>query len=114
MVTFHSKAAADVTMYEKHAEPLLQLLNKDVKRGVITAEETGPAIALLEGEVRRSETMPLHDDVHPHVHAEDEDPEGPQRREPVRFAARVYPFLDMLREAHRKHCDVLWGVVGPV
>ena len=37
LVTFKSKAAAEVLMYEDHAKRILDLLNKDVKRGIITA-----------------------------------------------------------------------------
>ena len=45
LLTFKSKGAADVLMYEAHAKPLLDLLHKDLKRGVITAAEAGPATA---------------------------------------------------------------------
>ena len=47
LVKFHSKAAADVLMYEQHAEPILRMLNKDPVRGIITAEQTAGAIAML-------------------------------------------------------------------
>ena len=38
LVKFKSKAAADVVMYEEHAKLILDLLGKDVKQGIITAE----------------------------------------------------------------------------
>ena len=39
LVTFKSKAAAEILMYEAHAKPILDLLGKDIERGVITADE---------------------------------------------------------------------------
>ncbi len=51
LVTFKSKNATDVMMYAEHAKPILDLLHKDIQRGVITAAETGPAIAALEAAI---------------------------------------------------------------
>ena len=48
LITFKSKAAADVTMYQVHAKRLLDLLNKDLTRGVITAAETAHAAVPVE------------------------------------------------------------------
>lgn len=53
LITFKSKAAADVLMYATHAKPILDLLGKDVGRGVITAGETGEAIRHIEAEIVR-------------------------------------------------------------
>ena len=39
LVTFKSDADADIVMYRKHAEPILQMLGKDVERGILTPEE---------------------------------------------------------------------------
>lgn len=111
LIKFHSKAAADVLMYEQHAEPILRMLNKDLHRGIITADQTAGAIAMLEQEIARSASMPQHDDVHVHDHrinADDED--DPKPRQQVSFAARAYPLLDMLRAANKMHTDVVWGV----
>ncbi len=51
LVTFKSKAAAEILMYEAHAKPILDLLGKDIERGVITADETGQAIERIESEI---------------------------------------------------------------
>ena len=51
LVTFKSKAAADILMYAAHAKPILDLLGKDIERGVISAEETGQAIERIESEI---------------------------------------------------------------
>jgi len=108
LITFHSKAAANVTMYEQHAEPFLKLLHKEIKRGVITAAETDNAIAVLEGEIKHHENFPPEE--HQHIHTGDTEEENAHPLESVRFGARFYPLLDMLRESHKQQCDILWGV----
>lgn len=110
LIRFHSKAAADVLMYEQHAEPILRMLNKDLERGIITADQTAGAIAMLEAEITRSASMPQHDDVHVHGHHLQDDEEDPKPRQQVSFSARAYPLLEMLRAANKMRADVVWGV----
>jgi len=113
LITFKSKAAAEVTMYEQHARRILDLFGKDVKRGVITAAETPSAIARLEAEIAESRLHPVSDEVvhdidaHHGDQGDDNDHEDPQI---VTFATRAYPLLEMLRAARTDNADVLWGV----
>jgi hypothetical protein len=110
LITFKSKAAADVLMYDTHAKPLLDLLGKDAGRGIITAAESGPAIARIEqaiadGKVAASTgqdptIVPLPDDA---------EPEQIERSR-VSLSTRAYPLLEMLRAAQRGGNDVMWGV----
>ncbi|MCP1575448.1 hypothetical protein RB25_14480 [Herbaspirillum rubrisubalbicans] len=113
LITFKSKAAADVVMYESHAKPILDLLHKDVARGVITATEAGEAIAVLEQQINASKSHEaaeaLARDVNAH-HNGDIDDNKHEKIEPVSFSARAYPLLDMLREAKKGNYDILWGV----
>ena len=113
LITFKSKAAADVVMYESHAKPILDLLHKDPARGVITAAEAGDAIAQLESQINASKAHDaaeaLARDVNAH-HNADIDDHKHEKIEPVTFSARAYPLLDMLREAKKGNYDVLWGV----
>jgi hypothetical protein len=113
LITFTSKAAAEVTMYKEHAKRILDLLGKDVDRGVITAAEAPQAVAVLEKEIAETRLHQASDDVQRDVHAhhgeasEDTDHEG---MEVVSFATRAYPLLEMLRAARDGGFDVLWGV----
>ena len=60
LVTFKSKSAAEVLMYKEHAKRILDLLHKDVNRGVITAAETGNAVKKLETEIAETgRSLPL-------------------------------------------------------
>jgi hypothetical protein len=98
-------------MYEEHAKPILDLLHKDIKRGVITSAETANAISLLEAAI--SENKKLQDTDKPQkdddVH-HDDDEEAHTKVQPVSFSTRVYPLLEMLRAAHDGGNDVMWGV----
>lgn len=107
LLTFKSKGAADVLMYEAHAKPLLDLLHKDLKRGVITAAEAGPAVARLEQEIAQSKSHETPPDMD--IDEDDED-KAREVRTFVSFGTRAYPLLEMLRAAQRGGHDVMWGV----
>jgi hypothetical protein len=113
LVTFKSKAAADVIMYREHAKRILDLFSKDVERGVITAAETSAALAKLNAAIEESRARPVPDDASDestqrakHV---DDDLES-KVSQTVSFATRAYPFLEMLRAAEKKGADIAWGI----
>ncbi len=109
LVTFKSKAAAEVMMYSVHAKPLLDLLGKDVGRGVITAEETGEAIRRIEAEINeRKQAQAAHE--HAEGARQDEQEDESAAAGYVSFGTRAYPLLEMLRAAHREQAFVMWGV----
>ena len=114
LITFTSKAAAEVTMYKEHAKRILDLLGKDAGRGVITAAEAPLAVATLEKAIAETRMHHASDDVQRDVIAhhgedvgDDTDHEG---MELVSFSTRAYPLLEMLRAARDGGYDVLWGV----
>jgi hypothetical protein len=113
LLTFKSKGAADVLMYEAHAKRILDLLHKDTKIGVITAAETANAISVLEKVINNnrsheaSEAIQQDVDAHHNANGDDNNHEHIDR---VSFANRAYPLLDMLREAEKGNYDVMWGV----
>jgi hypothetical protein len=113
LLTFKSKGAANVTMYEAHAKRILDLLHKDVKIGVITAAETAHAVSVLEEQIGASRkheaSEAIQRDVAAH-HNENGDDNNHENVDHVSFANRAYPLLDMLREAQKGNYDVLWGV----
>jgi hypothetical protein len=114
LITFTSKAAAEVTMYKEHAKRILDLLGKDVNRGVITAAEAPKAVEILEKEIAETRLHHASDDVKRDViahHGEDVgDDSEHEGMEVVSFATRAYPLLEMLRAARNGGHDVLWGV----
>lgn len=113
LITFKSKAAADVPMFEMHAKRILDLLHKDIRRGVITAAETGKAIATLESEILQSRAHSAAEDVRHDVEAHHGDFGDDNEHEPtqiVSFATRAYPLLEMLRAAQKGGHVVAWGI----
>jgi hypothetical protein len=87
------------------------LLNKDIKRGVITSAETGDAIARLEAEIQQSRTG--SEEVRPDADADNGDADDDNTQSPARgvsFATRVYPLLEMLRAAQKDGHTVAWGI----
>lgn len=113
LVKFKSKAAAEVLMYEDHAKRILDLFHKDVKRGVITAEEAPQAVAKLEAEIAESRLHPMTEEVQRDVAAHHNEKGDDNEHEPVEFvsfATRAYPLLAMLRAAKQERQDVMWGV----
>jgi hypothetical protein len=113
LITFKSKAAAEVTMYEAHAKPLLDLINKDTKMGVITAAEASAVAAKLEAVVKESKAHPTTEDVARDIvahHQDGKDDHDHEAAQFVSFATRAYPLLEMIRAAARGGNDILWGV----
>ncbi len=113
LITFTSKAAAEVLMYKEHAKRILDLLHKNVDRGVITAAEAANAVTILEKEINESRlhaiSAEVERDVHAHHNDAGDDPEH-ENAEVVSFSSRAYPLLEMLRAANAGGHDVLWGV----
>jgi len=99
-------------MYQEHAKRILDLLHKDLARGVITAEEAPRAVALLEGEIDESRKHQVSEQVERDVHAHHGETEDNDHEpiEVVTFSTRAYPLLEMLRSARDNKTDVLWGV----
>jgi len=112
LITFKSKAYPNVMMYQEHAKRILDLLEKDPERGVITAAEAPKAVALLEHEIDESRKHQATDEVEQDVkaHAGDAEDTDHEQAEVVTFSTRAYPLLEMLRAARDQGSDILWGV----
>jgi hypothetical protein len=110
LVTFSSKAGADILMLSQHAKPLLQIVGKLddsglAMRGVFMPEHLAHTISQLEQAIAHS---PDPADV-------DEDEEfvrDPISR-PVGLRQRAFPLLDLLKRAKEKGLPVLWEASSP-
>ena len=130
LVIFKSKAVADIIMFEENARQILDLFGKDVEKGIITAEQTGPAIIALEKEIERRKQIEAEEKAEQEKREKEElerqereeeeneeekdvfdkKKEAPKPEPPVSFSARSYPFLQLLKAAHKKKKDIVWGV----
>jgi hypothetical protein len=104
LVTFSSKAGADILMLSQHAKPLLQIMGKLdgtelAERGVFMPEDIAQTIAQLEQAIALS-PAPADDD-------DDDAPRDPITR-PVGLRQRAFPLLDLLKRAKEKGLPVLW------
>ena len=108
LITFKSKAAADLLMYKTHAKPLLDSLGKDLDQGIITAEDMATAIAALENEITLSKRQPSVD--HDHNDSKDSYGDDFESSKQVSISARAFPLLEMLRAAQKENTFVMWGV----
>ena len=105
LVTFKSKAAADVPMYAEHAKALLAIVGKslepaDAPRGIITAADVPAALAKLKAAADASKRDEKN-------RPRDEEPGTPIA---VGLAQRAFPLIDMLTRAASESRDVVWGV----
>lgn len=108
LITFKSKAAADVPMYAEHAKMLLSVVGKSLEpesapRGIITAADVPLALEKLKAAAsasRRTEKERA---------AESRDEEAGQTLT-VGLAQRAFPLIDMLERAAKDGRDVVWGV----
>jgi hypothetical protein len=109
LITFKSKAAAEIIMYAEHAKPLLDIIGKTLEpaaqpRGIITAEQVPAALAKLKAAADqtlaavRSECKPF-DDAEP----------SPGEPISVSLAQRAYPLIDMLERAQKMEREITWG-----
>jgi hypothetical protein len=111
LIIFKSKAAAEVIMYKEHIASVLEMLNKDTHRGVITAAETTHVIGLIEKLIEEDKQARKQAEA---LNSDDEDEldefEKSKKRDTVTLSARLFPILDMLKSANKKQEDILWGV----
>jgi len=106
LITFKSPASPDVMMLENLAQHLLGIAGKSLgQRGVITHEELPDVIAKLEAAVSADKQNNAEHNLHHGPDGHDHENEMP-----VGLAQRAFPFLDMLRESHKQHANILWGV----
>jgi hypothetical protein len=113
LVIFKSKAAAEVIMYKEHIALVLDALNKDSQRGVITFAESANAIALIEKLIDDDKQLRKQEESLNENTDDDSDLdefEKRKKRDTVTLSARLFPILDMLRAANQRQEDVLWGV----
>lgn len=109
MITFKSDAAADVMMFDKVAQHMMQLMGKEVtERGIITIEQMSECIVRLRAAIAEDRTKARG----PAPEADDEDPGGGRlgAAAPVSLAQRAVPLVEQLERSLAAEKPVLWGV----
>ena len=113
---FKSRATGSVVMTSDVGKKVLPLIGKTPDpKGIITVSQMPAAIAALEAACSRENqltaaaknkargTTPLQD----HNAAGDDPEDDPHL---IGICQRVYPLIEMLKEAHTAGKDITWGV----
>jgi len=111
LVTFKSKAAADIPMYPEHAKMLLAVVGKPFEpesapQGIITAAEAPAALVKLKAAADASRRT-AKDAADGAQNAADDQP---GQAISVSLAQRAFPLIDMLERAVKDKRDIVWGV----
>jgi len=101
LVTFRSRAASAILMFEDSANHLLELIGRSpAERGVITPAQLDEALQRLEAAVELEKAGGSTSD--------DDDQPAMARR--VTLRQRAFPLIEMLRAARKRAVDVTWGI----
>lgn len=108
LIVFHSKAAAEVLMFSRHALPILRAAGRPYtdelpERGVITRGQLDAAIKGIEHAISL-DTEPEF----PEDHDDDNDVKTHPISQSVSFRRRAFPLLAMLRLSRDHDADVIW------
>jgi hypothetical protein len=106
LVTFSSKAGADILMLAPHAKPLLTLIGKVddqdlLTRGVVMPEHLQEAISRLEHAIAAEPKQGIDED-------QDSDHPKDALTIPVGLRQRAFPLLDLLKRAKELNVPVMW------
>ncbi len=112
LITFKSKAGADVLMFGDAAQQLLTLLDKDCKatQGIITVEQLPAAIARLESAIEAESAQKITKSVDEREAEEEAEIEAGRigMAAIVNLAQRAWPLLDLMRCARAAKAPVIW------
>lgn len=98
LVTFTTKAWADITMFGDIAVALIKMMgHTGTVPSAILAEDVPAALARLKEAV---EEVPEEDPA-----GEDDDESGDKK---VSIPTRAYPLIELLTAAADRKCDVMW------
>lgn len=106
LVTFSSKAGADILMLAQHAKPILTIIgradDKDLlTRGVFMPEQLEAAILKLEQAIAAEPKQNPEE-------SEDSDLPKDALTLPVGLKQRSFPLLDLLTRARAQQVPVMW------
>ena len=101
---FRSKAGPDVIMLADLTQRIFNILDRPLEpRGILTMEQLPPLITALETAILRDLEERSKSNI-----TEQENTEKPRLTD--RLGQRVYPFLELMKQAKAKDEPVMWGV----
>jgi hypothetical protein len=104
LVTFRTKAYADITMFGDVAKQLLELMgHSGTVPSAIKAEDVPAVLARLEAAMRERKAADAVEP--PPADAGRDDHDAPRK---VTLSQRAVPLLELLRAAAAQKADVMW------
>jgi hypothetical protein len=105
LVTFRTKAYADITMFGDVAKQLLQLMgHSGTIPSAIKAEDVPSSLARLEAAIAQRRAAEAAEAPK----KDDDGRDGHDAPRKVTISQRAVPLLDLLRAAAAKKTDVMW------
>lgn len=103
LVTFESKAYANITYFGDVAKQLLHMMgHSGAVPGAILADDVPSALARLQAALARGK-----DNAISAAESEnDDDSDG--REPPIQLKTRALPLIELLSAAGKARCDVMW------
>lgn len=100
LVTFHTKAYADIVMFGDVAKQLLTLMgHSGTVPSALKAEDVPSALARLEAAIEERKKADAAEG------RGNEDDDAPRK---ITVSQRAVPLLELLRAAAAEKCDVVW------
>lgn len=112
VVTFKSRAGADVIMLGDSARQLLKLLGKDPdeKKGILTVEQLPSAIESLQRAIDTDRERARQKEQADAQKDDDDEADVPKgMAAAVNFHQRGWPLLELMMQAQRDGVPVTWG-----
>lgn len=105
LITFKSRAAADVIMFGEVGQKMLAVMGKDAPdaRGIVTVEQLPGAIARLRAAIEQDKQARSGG---PATADEEDTPRGMTAS--VNFTQRAVPLLELLEYSLREETPVTW------
>ena len=102
LVTFHSRAYADITLFGDIAQALLRMMGHSatVPGALLAAEIPAARARLLSALAARDAAPPLD--------LGDEDGDEEEKEPPTPLSLRALPLLELLAASAQAGCDVMW------
>jgi len=99
LVTFKTKAYANITMFGDVAVKLLRMMgHSGTVPSAILADDVPAALERLKAAIAEEKKSELPEDVR----------DGDDGEPRIGLAKRALPLIELLEAAAREHCDVMW------
>ncbi|WP_127474796.1 DUF1840 domain-containing protein [Sulfurivermis fontis] len=101
LVTFHSRAYADITLFGDVAKTLLKMMgHSGTVPGALLAEDIPAALTRLRA------ALAAKQQAHDEDKGDEEEDEEKEAKPPL--DVRALPLVELLEASARRGCDVMW------